>query len=354
MDLNSKLDLILSQPTVEVVQKDELVSLLETNSSPSHYVGFEISGKLHLGSLIVVGSKVNDLIKCGFKCKIFLADWHSVINEKLGGDWGKILKAADYFEEAFKLFCPGVEILRGSDLYHNNDAYWKKVVLLSRHVTLARDTRCLQIMGRKESESLHIAQYIYPPMQAVDINELQVDVTHAGLDQRKIHMLAREVFPKMNWKVPVALHTALLAGLLPPEQIPGDGEDSKFDKVVASKMSKSKPDTAIFVHDSSAEISRKISGAYCPVKVVEGNPVLDICKLILFKQFKALKVERPQKFGGDVEFASFDELEKEFGQGKLHPLDLKKVVAKKIDEVVSPIRSHFEKRGNLLDVFTNA
>jgi len=354
MDLQSKMDLILSSPTVEVVQSDELKTLLETNSKPVHYVGLEISGFLHLGSLMVLGSKVNDLLKAGVKCKVFLADWHSIINEKLGGDWEKILVASNYYEEAFQFFCPGVEIVRGSELYHNNDDYWKKVVLFSRHVTLARDTRCLQIMGRKESDALHVAQYLYPPMQAVDINELGVDIAHAGLDQRKIHMLAREVFPKMKWKVPVALHTALLAGLLEPEKTESAGEDGKFDKVVACKMSKSKPDTAIFIHDTTAEITRKLNGAYCPAKIVEGNPVLEIAKLIVFKQQKEFKIERPEKFGGNVTFASFDELATQFAEGKVHPMDLKKSVARDVDKLVAPIRGHFEKKKDLLEVYNQA
>ena len=73
LDITEKVDLILRPPTEEVVTQDELIELFKTNSSPKHYIGLEISGFLHLGSLISTGFKINDFTKAGVKCKIFLA-----------------------------------------------------------------------------------------------------------------------------------------------------------------------------------------------------------------------------------------------------------------------------------------
>ena len=106
------------------------------------------------------------------------------------------------------------------------------------------------------------------------------------MDQRKVHVLVREVFPSLRWKVPVAVHHHLLAGLQKPEGA-GIDEDSESDKVVSSKMSKSKPDSAIFIHDSSEEIARKMGKAWCPERQAEGNPVLD------FAQAHRLPRDRP-------------------------------------------------------------
>lgn len=198
MDVETRMQLALKMPTQEIVKEDELRELFETKAHPTHYLGLEISGLLHLGSLFFNGLKFNDLIKAGVKCHVYLADWHSVINNKLGGDWEKIQKASEYYEEAFKFFCPGINIVKGSDLYRNNDEYWKNVVDFSRHVTLSRATRCLAIMGRSENDALSVSQYLYPSMQAVDIKALGADIAHAGMDQRKVHMLAREIYPKMG------------------------------------------------------------------------------------------------------------------------------------------------------------
>ena len=94
-DLNTaeKVNLIKNSPTTdEVVTEEELTKLFDEKSSPNHYIGLEISGFLHLGSLISTGFKINDFIKAGVNCTIFLADWHTVINDKLGGDWIRFLK----------------------------------------------------------------------------------------------------------------------------------------------------------------------------------------------------------------------------------------------------------------------
>ncbi|NHV06993.1 MAG: tyrosine--tRNA ligase [Thaumarchaeota archaeon] len=350
MDVETKLELIKRPPTEEIITEKELKELLETNEHPKHYIGFEISGLLHLGTLVVSGYKINDLAEAGVDVTVYLADWHSFINKKLGGNWDNILKAAKYFEEAFKFFCPKAKIVLGSDLYHNNDEYWKDIIRFSSNVTLNRVTRCLTIMGRTERELLNFAQYIYPPMQAVDIKYLGEDIPHGGMDQRKVHVLAREVYPKLGWKKPVALHHHLLMGLAEPPKV---NSEDKIEQVVASKMSKSQPWTAIFIHDSEKQIREKLLKAWCPEKQAEMNPVLELAKYIIFHEKKEFLVERSDKYGGDIVFSSYEALEKEYIEGKLHPMDLKLSVAREISSIIDPIRRYFERPSNkkLLEVF---
>lgn len=327
MDVESKLSLVMSSPVEEVVTRDELKELLESKSKPRHYIGFEASGQLHAGTL-VCAMVVDNLSKAGFETQIFLADWHTLANNKFGGDFEKIQTAVKYFEEAFKILCPKSHIVRGTDLYDKHyDEYWKNVIRFSSHVTLARATRTMQVLGRSESDTLDVAKYIYPSMQGVDIKFLEADVAHAGMDQRKVHMLAREVFPKLGWKPPIALHHKLLPSLSGAEL----------------KMSKSNPQSAIFLHDSKEEITKKLNKAFCP-DTAENNPVLDYARVLVFSDEKAvLSIERPDKYGGNVSFESFDELKGAFESKKLHAGDLKSGVASFVDGLVSPVRSHFEK-----------
>lgn len=352
MDIERRIELVLRPPTEEVVTGNELRELLESTTHPRHYIGFEISGLMHLGSLFISGYKVRDLLEAGFECTVFLADWHSVLNGKLGGDWDRIRKGAKYFEEAFRFFAGDskrLSFVLGSDLYHNNDNYWMSVARIAKATTVSRATRCLTIMGRKESEALDVAQYLYPPMQAADILELKVDLAHAGTDQRKIHMLLRDISDKIGAKKPVSLHHHLLPGLLEPVPL-GLDENPAMDLKISSKMSKSKPENCIFIHDSAAEIKKKISGAFCP-KTVENNPVLEIAKYIIFREQEALEIDRPAKFGGSITFSSYAELESAYSQGLLHPADLKSAVASGLDPMVKPVRGHFEKHKSLLEVF---
>src|SRR3712207_4188563 len=124
---------------------------------------------------------------------VFLADWHTYINNKLGGDWNKIKDISNYYSEAFKFFCPSTSIIIGSDLYDNTDDYWKNFIRFSKHMTLSRTVRSLTIMGRTEKENLDFSQLLYPPMQSVDIKALNLDIVHAGIDQRKIRSEERRV-----------------------------------------------------------------------------------------------------------------------------------------------------------------
>jgi len=344
MDVDERLAYIMREPTEEVVTAAELRALIESKARPKHYIGLEISGLLHIGSLVMTGFKINDFMRAGINTTVFLADWHTYINDKMGGDWDKIKHVSQYYTDAFKFFCPGVNIVLGSDLYQRTKDYWENFVHFSKHMTLARTMRSLTIMGRNEAEkNLDLSQLLYPPMQSVDIRALDLDIVHAGMDQRKIHMLVREIFPKLGWKVPVLVHHHLLPGLSEPLRInvnEGDGEDLRL----LSKMSKSKPASGILIHDDENAIRNKISKAFCPVEVTIGNPVLELVRYIVFHEFNEFVIERPSKYGGSVTYASYKDVEHDFISQKIHPMDLKNSTATFISKIIEPIRKHFEGR----------
>lgn len=342
MDITEKVKLIERPPTEEVITHDELIELFKTNSSPKHYIGLEISGFLHLGSLISTGFKINDFIAAGVNCTVFLADWHTLINDKLGGDWEVISKVSKYYHDAFKMVCPGVKVVLGSELYKEKPEYWSELVKFTKHMSLARTMRTLTIMGRSENEEkIDLAKLLYPPMQAVDIHSLDVDIAHAGMDQRKIHMLVREIFPKMKWKVPVVVHHKLLPGLLKPV----DTNDSQ----ILGKMSKSDPNSGIFIHNSNDEIRTKIKKAWCEESNIQNNPLLEIARSVIFHEFNEMKVERSEKFGGNVVFSEYSQLESDFAGKKLHPTDLKQTVGEYLVKIISPIRENLNLSEELFD-----
>jgi tyrosyl-tRNA synthetase len=352
MDVDDRLAFIMREPTEEVVTADELQALIETKTHPEHYIGLEISGMLHIGSLVMTGFKINDFMKAGINTTVFLADWHTYINDKMGGDWDRIKKVSQYYTEAFKFFCPGVNIVLGSDLYKKTQDYWENFVRFSKHMTLARTMRSLTIMGRSEAEkNLDLSQLLYPPMQSVDIKALDLDIVHAGMDQRKIHMLVREVFPKLGWKVPVLVHHHLLPGLSEPLRIspfkerpgimtPENAEDTRM----ASKMSKSNPASGLLIHDDEKVIRNKIGKAFCPVGVAADNPILELVHYVVFHEFDEFVIERPTKYGGSITYTSYKDLERDFVTKKIHPMDLKNSTATYVNKIVEPIRKHFKGR----------
>jgi len=344
LDLETRLDHVRLVGE-EIITEREMRDLFATNDHPSAYDGFEPSGLAHIAFGVLRAVNIEDLLKAGVRFKLWIADWFAWLNNKMGGDLEKIQTVGRYFVEVWKaagVDVNKVELLWTSDAVRG-DEYWKKVVRVAQNVTLARSRRAISIMGRTSKDLVQTSQLFYPIMQVADIFWLDVDICQLGLDQRRANILAREVSEKLHWKRPVAVHHHVLMGLQGAKQPEGYDENPEIDSEIASKMSKSRPESSIFVHDSVQQINMKLQGAYCPQKVVEGNPVLEYAKYIVFRKLPSLKVERPQKYGGSVEFVSYSELEEAFRNGTLHPADLKRGVAQALDGIVSPIRTHFEK-----------
>ncbi len=318
MEHSARVELI-SRNTVEVITHEELSELLETTSHPRAYAGYEPSGKIHMGHVLTV-NKLIDLQNAGFEVVVLLADLHAYLNEK--GTLEEVRQMADMNRACFKaLGLEDATYVYGSDYQLKSD-YVLDVLKLARHTTLARARRSMDEVSRSAKDP-QVSQMVYPLMQAVDIAMLDVDVAVGGIDQRKIHMLAREGLTRLGYRAPVCVHMPILLGL--------DGE----------KMSSSKGNY-ISVDDTEQDVSSKLKKAFCPEGEVENNPVLELFRYHIFLHFSSVLITRPEKFGGDVEFESMDALEQAFASHSLHPADLKKAAARYLNELLEPVRKRLE------------
>ncbi|MGD1061024.1 MAG: tyrosine--tRNA ligase [Methanomassiliicoccales archaeon] len=343
MDAESRYELVAGNAE-EIVTPEELRELLSQKSHPRAYVGFEPSGLVHAGWMIVA-SKIADFVKADFHFIVFFADWHAYINDKFGGDIEKIRACALYMEDCFEaLGVPRdkVEFEFASHLMDDIE-YWEKLINIAKASSLIRVKRAMTIMGRTEDEAeVDSSKVLYPLMQASDIFAMNLDVAYAGMDQRRAHMLAREAADKLGWRKPVAIHTPLLPGLKGANRM----------DPTAGKMSKSDPDSGILIHDSPDDIKRKVSKAFCPPEI-EGNPILDLARMVAFPRIRTMRIDRPAKFGGPLEFATYEDLERTYATGKLHPMDLKAGVAQSMIDVLAPVREYFEKHPQNLNALQN-
>jgi tyrosyl-tRNA synthetase len=349
MDVESKIALMKSFAE-EMVTEDELKQMFETNDHPHAYDGFEPSGiaPIHFG--LLRAQNVKKMLQMGIKVELYLADYFAFINNKLDGDMAKIHMAGEYFIEVWSacgIDPKKVKITWAKDLMYDL-AYWDQFMKVGKAITLDRVKRAVTIMGRKEGDSLSAAQLFYPAMQVADIFRMDIDICQLGIDQRRANILAREVADKYKWKKPVAVHHPLVLGLqgIPPD-IKGDKES-----MIEYKMSKSNPKSAIYMHDSFEEIKSKVNGAYCPEKVIEGNPLFNYLKLILLDDLSAnITIERPAKFGGDISVEGYAELVKLYEKGGLHPMDLKSYVTELLEVKIKPVREHFEKNKKAKELY---
>jgi tyrosyl-tRNA synthetase len=319
LSVEEKLALI-KRNTVEIVTEPELIKLLNEKKQPIVYCGYEPNGPMHLGHFVTI-TKLSDFEKAGFKVKLLLADVHAFLNRK--GSEDDIKKEVENWKKTIRAIGLNAEIVLGSDFQFKKE-YQLDVMRMAQESTINRGLRSMQEVAR-DVENATISQLWYPLMQVADIKHLEADIAQGGLEQRKIHMIGREMVNVLNHPF-IAVHTPLITSLKGPGQ----------------KMSKSLPGSGVSVVDKYEEIKKTINGAYCLEGDISDNPVLQITRFIIFPRISNFDIKRPEKFGGNVSYDIYEKLEKDFAEKKLHPMDLKNAVIEYLEQIIKPIRDNWK------------
>lgn len=311
---------LIKRNTLEIINEEALIKLIKDKKQPVVYCGYEPSGPMHLGHFVTI-TKLIDFANAGFKVKILLADIHALLNRKGGID--EIEKETEHWKKTIGAIDINAEIVLGSSFQFNMD-YQKEVMKLAQVATINRGLRSMQEIAR-DIKHATISQLWYPLMQIADIKYIGADVAEGGLEQRKVHVLGKDLNKVLGHDF-VAVHTPLITSLR------GPGE----------KMSKSIGGSWISVTDSYEQICSVVRSAYCPEKIYQKNPILEISKLVIFPRTKSFMIHRSKKYGGDIEFFSYDELESFYKAGKVHPLDVKNAVVEYLEKIIAPIRKNWK------------
>ncbi|MBN1896761.1 MAG: tyrosine--tRNA ligase [Candidatus Aenigmarchaeota archaeon] len=336
MDTAKRMELI-KRNTEEVVIESELKELLKRKKTPSAYIGLAITGKPHIGYFIPM-IKVGDFLKAGFRFKILFADIHGHLdNQKT--PFELLDTRMKYYVEVISGMLDSIgvdrsklEFVKGRD-FELDPKYTMDMYKLSALNTFSRCRRAASDVVRFGNDS-KLSGFIYPLLQTLDEVYLDVDVQYGGHDQRKILMFARENLPKLGYKPRIEVMTPMLPGLS------------------GGKMSASDEKSKIDVLDSAKDVESKISSAYCPAGSSEENGVLAFVEhvIMVLKKDKNEKftIERPAKFGGNVSYADYKSLQKDFIENKLHPMDLKKALAKEVNLLLDPVRKRLKGKDDLI------
>lgn len=319
MNADERLSLI-KRHTDEIVTEEDLKLLIDKKKKPVVYCGYEPSGPMHLGHFVTI-TKLIDFGNAGFHVKVLLADIHAFLNRKGGEE--EIKKEVENWRKTIKAIGLDAEVVLGSSFQFEKE-YQLDVMRLAQASTINRGLRSMQEIAR-DIENATISQLLYPLMQVADIKYLDADVAEGGMEQRKVHMMGKDMMNILKHPF-VAVHTPLITSLK------GPGE----------KMSKSIPGSGIAVTDSYDEIKRTISKAYCPEKIAKENPILQITRLIIFPRTETFEIKRLAKFGGNLEIDDYNTLEEAYVEGKIHPLDLKNAVTEYLENIIAPIRKNWK------------
>ena len=336
----------------EVVGLDHLVSAMASGESHAGdgvlrcYVGYEPSGKAHIGWL-GQSLTLRRILDSGGNVLIFLADWHAWVNDKFGGDMDKIRTTARYMEEIFRVLLGNpaegegsgeLRFLYASELMESGD-YWATVLRCSKNMSLSRVRRTFSIMGRGEGAADNdTSKFFYPAMQAADIFEMHIDIALGGMDQRKAHMYMRDVADRYGWTKATCVHTPIISSL----KASGARMES-FDH----KMSKSDPEGAVLLHDEPDELGRKLRKAYLDPEDSD-SPVHELVEHILMPQLGSLTITPDPKYGEPSTWDDLAALRKALAAGEVHPLDYKLAVADALAGLLAPLAEHFAAAPDLL------
>jgi len=329
-----KLDLILRN-TQEVIKQEELEKLLRSNKKPVVYLGAAPSGKINI-SYFLQAIKLKDFMDSGFKVKYLLADLHAYLDDRKS-PWELIGLRAKYYQEAmtgiFKAIGADprkVTFVLGSDI-QTTKKYAFDLYKIMGQVNITRANRASSDVVRQVS-SPDLGSLNYALMQAIDVHHIGADVAFSGIDQRKIYMLAREEGRKLGHKKPICVFSPLIPGLRS-----------------GKKMSASDPNAAILLSDDQKTVIKKINKAHCPIGIIENNGVLALAKYMIFPVINKLVLERPEKFGGNLTYKNYEQLESDYKAKKLHPADLKSGVASEINKLLVPVQKHLKTKQALIN-----
>ena len=341
----------------EVVGVEHLIDALHHGSSHGGdgvlrcYVGFEPSGKAHIGWK-VLALQLRRMLDANANVMVFLADWHAWVNDKFNGDMDAIQTTGVYMQETFRALLdhppegegPGeLQFKWASDLMKSSD-YWARVLRCSKGATLAMVRKTFTIMGRDEASSDHdLSKFYYPAMQAADIFEMDIDIAIGGMDQRKAHMFMRDVASKYGWAKATCLHTPIISSL----KTSGARMES-FDH----KMSKSDPNGALLLHDTPEQIRKKMRKAYISPEDPQ-SPVYELAEHILLPEFGEIVVTPNPKFGQPSTWTDLEAFRAAVMDGTLHPLDAKFGVGDGLAKGLEALAAHFEAHPETLDKVTD-
>jgi tyrosyl-tRNA synthetase len=326
MDEAKKRYELVTRNLQEVIGEEELKHKLKSKKEFSVYWGTMPTGSVSLAYFFPM-LKIADFLNSGIKVKILLADLHAALD---GVPWEILEKRYNYYKEAIITILKTIDVdlkklefVKGSDIQLNKN-YFEDLLKLSTFASL-HDAKKAASEVIKLTDNPKLSGMIYPLMQAIDEEYLKVDAQFGGMDQRKIFVFARENLPKIGYKERIELINPLIRGL------------------VGEKMSSSIEASKIDLTDNEESVKRKINSADC-VAGDTNNGIMALLQYLIFiikeDRKEKLVIVRPDKYGGNLEYSNYKDLEKDFVNKKLHPLDLKNAVAIEINSILELFRKN--------------
>lgn len=323
----SKLELI-TRNLQEVLGEDKITTIIKERDLKVYW-GTAITGRPHIAYFVPM-SKIADFLRAGCEVTILFADLHGYLDNQKA-PWELLALRTQYYENVIKQMLLSIDVpleklkfVRGTD-YQLSREYSLDVYRMSSAIT-EHDAKKAGAEVVKQVEHPLLSGLLYPGLQALDEEYLKVDAQFGGVDQRKIFTMSEKYLPQLGY--------AKRAHLMNP-MVPG---------LTGGKMSSSEEDSKIDLLDEPAVVKKKLKKAFCEPGNITDNGVLSFVKHVIFplSAQEGFLVPRSADHGGNLTFATFEELEQAFAKQEIHPGDLKAAVEPRINKLLAPIIKFFQ------------
>ncbi len=287
--VDEKLELI-TRGLAEVLDVDRIRMILEERPLKIYW-GTAPTGRIHIGYLIQI-LKIADYLKAGCIVTILFADLHAKLDNLKSND-ELVGHRCAYYEKMIKSIFKVLDVpmdkltFTFGTNFQLSQAY---TLDMYKVATLNTAKSCQRAGGEvvKQTSNPLLSGLLYPILQALDEQYLDVDAQTGGLDQRKIMVFARDVLPSIGYEKRCHLMTPMLLAI---DAKPTTKVLQNFD----NKMSSSNLNSKIDLLDSREDIKRKVSKAYCLPGDLTFNPLMDLVKLVLFPLSMVSSQSRDQR-----------------------------------------------------------
>ncbi|EEH19397.1 tyrosine-tRNA ligase [Paracoccidioides brasiliensis Pb03] len=335
-ELTPQEKIALIYQNLQEVLKPEIIEdvIVRQNRPLKVYFGTATTGRPHCGYFCPI-VKLAHFLQAGCHVKILLADIHGFL-DNLKAPIDLVNYRAEYYRyvitallEAIHVPIEKLEFVLGSD-YQLSARYTMDLFRLSSVVT-EHDAKKAGAEVVKQVDNAPLSGLIYPLMQALDEEHLDVDAQFGGVDQRKIFALALDTLPRIGYKERAHLMNPMVPGL------------------AGGKMSASDPDSKIDILDTADVVKKKLKKAYAVPRETEGNGIISFVEYVLFP-VSALEredgkgrfvVERREEEGGNLVYRDIEEVKRDYRADTLTPQLLKAAVTTALNNLLAPVQAAF-------------
>ncbi|KAH8699400.1 hypothetical protein GQ44DRAFT_665457 [Phaeosphaeriaceae sp. PMI808] len=315
----------------EVLNPEIMDEALKKSGHLKIYWGTATTGRPHCGYFVPI-LKIAQFLSAGCHVKVLLADIHGFL-DNLKAPIELVKYRAEYYRytitsllKAVKVPIDKLEFVLGSS-YELSAEYMMDVLRLAS-ITSERDAKKAGAEVVKQTENAPLSGLLYPLMQALDEQYLDVDVQFGGVDQRKIFALAKDALPKLGYKERAHLMNPMVPGLQ------------------GGKMSSSDPDSKIDVLDNPDAVKRKLKKAHAVPKIVEENGILSFVEYVLLPASR-LRYGEPkfviERRGAEpLIYSNIAQMKEDYTKDVLSPQDLKPAVTAALNTLLEPVQTEFQ------------